>query len=309
MKSYTQENREFFIWTEVFNCSEIGIKAIETFFKYHKDLKLHVYGFMEDLNKIPNLKNLVKVNFDKEASIFSKKLSEKKLKKGFSKGHLGTALLWREIILNTQHNHLIHFDSDIIFQGNIIEDLITYSEKYDLVGPTRPYKYNQNNYSTSLKLPDICQTCCFYFNKSKISKRKRRSFLKMVLGSYNPYGFQVIDFFDPVMFDIYFNGGKIFNLSFDIVGGVNSLASRDNKYKEINNFDTDFKIDYGEKMIHFSAVGSGLNFFKNINKINVPKSYVDYAIDRYALYSKVYLNKDIGIDLTKYDRLIKMLSN
>ena len=296
-----------YIWTEVFNCAEIGKLAISTFFKYHKTLKLNVYGFESDLEKIDDYPNLNKVFLPKKTSLFSKILSENKLKKYFKKGHLGTAHLWNHIINNQNEDILLHFDSDVIFRGELINSMLKYSDQYQIIGPARPYKKNANNLNINSDLPDVCQTCCFLFNKKFISNYNNNKLRRMIQGSYNPLGFSVIDFFDPIMFDIIFNGGKTFFLDFDTVGGVNNSGSRKNKFKEINDYETDFKIDFGEKLIHFSAVGSGLNFFHNTYSSKIPKSYVDYAIDRYALYSKIYLNKDIGINLDKYSRLINFL--
>ena len=117
-------------------------------------------------------------------------------------------------------------------------------------------------------------------------------------------GHPVLDFFDPVSFNILKNGGKIFNLDFNEVGGCNKEGSRDNDYPDLNNMDTQYKIEFGSKMSHFSAVGSGMNFFNNPQTTNsVPRSYRDYAIDRYAVFCRIFYNEDIGIDISKYNQL------
>jgi hypothetical protein len=130
----------------------------------------------------------------------------------------------------------------------------------------------------------------------------------MVQGVYNPLGHMVIDFFDPVSFLILQNGGKVGLLPHDEVGGENGLGSRQNSYALINDFPTPNKLDFGSKLIHFSAVGSGMHFFHDTAHTNVPDSYKQYAIDRYALYCKAVLGEDIGVPLDSYALLIKELS-
>lgn len=105
------------------------------------------------------------------------------------------------------------------------------------------------------------------------------------------------------MFTILENKGKRFFLDHDDVGGCDYYGKRDNKFKDINNYETPFKLDYGNKLSHFSAVGSGMNIYNN-RKVNIDPFYTEYALDRYALFCQIFYNESLENDLTKYDSLI-----
>lgn len=300
----------YFIWTEVYNCGKIGNIALKYFNKYHPNLKVHVYGTkkdFEDIEKYSNVESIVlEDSFVKDIldKVGVPNLTTKRVQNGFKKGHLGTARLWAYLIKTRKEKFMIHFDSDVIFRSNLLDEIIEKTKICDIVGPYRLYKNNPNNREDMRKFADVSQTSCFAFNREKISNHFYSLFIKMCQGAYNPLGHPVIDFFDPVMFDILKNGGIICHLDFDDVGAWDKNGSRDNKYKEINNYDTPFKLDFGNKMIHFSAVGSGMNIFNN-NKVNMPESYRQYALDRFALFCKIFYDEDIGIDLSTYNNLIE----
>ena len=161
--------------------------------------------------------------------------------------------------------------------------------------------------------PDAIATSIFGIKKEKISKYffsnnpfaiLRRFFCfrttskitfmtRCILGNYSPCFNKVIDFFDTVTFNVIKNKGKVFILDFNLVGGADSNLSRKNKFAQFNDMKSKFKIDYGSKFVHFSSVGSGINFIKNKNKLSksVPKTYINYAIDRYYLYNYLLNNK------------------
>lgn len=151
---------------------------------------------------------------------------------------------------------------------------------------------------------DVVSTNCFAFNKEKITKYDFETITRMTQGTYNPLNHNVLDFFDPVSFDILKNGGKISNLDFNDVGGCNKEGSRDNCFKEYNNDSTPFKIEFGEKLVHFSGVGSGMNFYHNKVNSKGIESYKEYCIDRYALFCKIFYDEDLGIDLSQYKKLL-----
>ena len=130
----------------------------------------------------------------------------------------------------------------------------------------------------------------------------------MILGTYNPTGLKTLDFFDPVSQEILGVTGKPHYLDFDLVGGLNQLGSRQNAHAALNDFPTLRKIDVGESFIHFSAVGSGINVFKN-PKNNVPHEYAEYALDRYALYSQIFFKNNLGRDISQYQELISGVEN
>lgn len=299
----------YFIWTEIYNCGKIGNIALRFFNKFHPHLKVHVYGRKKDFEEIEKFDNVEFIilpdGFIHECLDFVgiPDMTTNKLLNGFKKGHLGTARLWAFLIKTRPEQFMIHFDSDVIFRDNLLDDILEKTKDFDIVGPYRLYKNNPNNRNDIRQYPDLSQTSCFAFNKDKVSNFFYPMLVKMCQGVYNPLKHPVIDFFDPVMFNILNNGGRICHLNHDEVGAWNQNGSRDNKFKEINNFDTPFKIDFGSKMIHFSAVGSGMNIY-NDQKVTMPENYRQYALDRYALFCKIFYDEDIGIDLTQYNDLI-----
>lgn len=307
-----------FVWTEVFNCGEIGRIALLSYLAHHRDVPVHVYGFAEDLVEIPDhplarkcimpsggiaqLRHLVWRYLGVGAPILPKEA----LQKGFLRGHLGTAMLWAYLIQARTETHMVHFDSDVIFLGPAVHDVLDRLQGASLVGQVRCYRNNPNKRDDVRHLPDLTQTCCFGFERAKISRHRYWELVRMCQGNYNPKGHPVLDFFDPVMFEILGNGGKIGFLPHDEAGGCNLEGSRRNAFAEVNDFDTPFKIDFGSKLIHFSAVGSGMNIHRN-KAVRMPDSYRHYALDRYALFAKVFLHRDIGVDLSAYDRLMGVL--
>jgi len=325
-----------YIFTEIVNCGKIGRIALDSFHKYH-NYKVHIFGTKADFEWIiPNANN-----------VFAEVDDE--IVRGFQKGHVGTALIWERVIRNCEPHFVIHFDSDVVFRGNIIDFMIERSREYDIVGPIRNYHHNPNQRDDVRFLADLCQTCCILFNKRRISSRyiesnkrnpvpsreilfslsihkivqlcrmiiKERLFLRksqlsilarMIHGTYNPFNFGVIDFFDPIMFHMIMNGARIFHLDPDEVGGFDKYGRRDNKYKEINDFPSPYKIDFGSKIAHFSCVGSGMNFYahRDISKI-VGDHYFQSAVDRYCLFSKIFYDEEMpDFDVGKYSSIVEV---
>lgn len=315
------ENLDCFIWTEIFNCGKIGKISINSFLKHHDDLHLHVFGFEDDFKWIEDNDRVIKHTFTSNSLLMNfiyKKLNKIKgfkgrtdlnsLIDGFQNGHLGTARLWAYLIQNRSEIRLLHFDSDTIFLDNVLSEIIEKGKVYDVVAPPRCYKFNPMNDEYFKQFDDVAATNCFLFNKSKIDNVSYHELVLMCQGHLNPLGHKVIDFFDPISFNIKKNKGSFFFLDFDDVGATNQYGSRNNTFKEINNYNTAFKIDFGKKLIHFSAVGSGMNIFEN-KIVNTAESYKKYAIDRYALFCKIFYKEDIGVDLTSYNDLIDFFNN
>ncbi len=319
-----------YIFTEIVHCGKIGKIAIASFHKHHNH-KIHIWGTKDDFELLEPHENSVYIEVDQ--SIID----------GYKKGHLGTALLWEYVIKKSDSEYIIHFDSDTIFRQNIIDEMISLTPRYDLIGPIRNYHHNPQNINQIRHLTDICQTNCILFKKSNISpkylKNKKNlpslrdsitlppiqilrnikwyivsifknthisQFAKMIHGTYNPFSFPTIDFFDPIMFDMVKNGARIYHLDFNAVGGCNYYGERNNTHKELNNFPTPYKIDFGSKLVHFSCVGSGMNFYNNKEKIRgVGKEYVTCALDRYALFCKIFYNENIpDNNLEKYKDIL-----
>ncbi len=324
----------FYIFTEIVNCGKIGTIAIDSFHKHHNHA-VHIYGTKTDFKLLKPHKNNILIEVGED------------IVRGYEKGHIGTALLWEQVIKECPSAYMIHFDSDVIFRNNVIDGMIEKSKEYDLIGPIRNYHHNPHGIVSKKYPTDVCQTNCTLFNRELISHRylkKNRgitfpslktlcsisffealrritwavkntillreyhlsTFAQMIHGTYNPFIFPTIDFFDPVMFDMFNNGAKILHLDFDDVGGCNEYGSRDNRFKEINNFPTPYKIDFGRKLVHFSCVGSGMNFYSHPETTRgIGKHYVECALDRYALFCKIFYNEALPeISLEKYRKIL-----
>jgi hypothetical protein len=307
----------YFIWTEIYNCGKIGRISLQSFVKHHPGLKVHVFGFRKDFEVIEKSNFVIPVIINEsdwldrltfflpqkyQNFFFENRISFRSIINGFEEGHLGTARLWAYIIKSRKENHLIHFDSDTIFLGNIVDEMIELGQHYDLVGPIRNYKNNPSGVEFFEQFENLSSTYCFLFNRKKIGYFSYKKLVDMCVGRYIKH--PVLDFFDPIMFTILENKGKIFFLDQNDVGGCDFFGKRDNKFCEINNYFTPFKLDFGNKLTHFSAVGSGMNIYFN-RKVNIPSSYSEYALDRYALFCFIFYEEDLGFDLSKYDFLIK----
>ncbi len=307
--------RSIYIWTEVFNCAKIGNPALRSYLKYH-NYPVNVYGYEDDLEEIIDHPNIIKIKIP-QRSIFTKLkyypiqmksiISENELRDAYKEGHRGTSLLWTHIIMTSSSEVLIHFDSDVLFLGEIISEIINAMNDADIVGPIRNYKNNPNKRDDVRAYNDVVQTVLFGFKPKLISKFPFKKLMNMVRGTWNPLNHPVIDFFDPVSFNMIKNGARVKFLSCDDVGGTSIYGDRNNCHAEINNYHTNNKLDFGNKLIHFSSAGSGMYYYNNVNNINVANSYVKYAIDRYALYCKVIYNEDLGVDLSMYDGLVREL--
>lgn len=271
-----------FVFTEIIRCGLIGKIALKTYHMHH-DRPVHVFGRKEDFAYLDPHPNTIVHELDESHSIT----------RAFDDGHLGTAMLWATVIRSVPDDTIVHFDSDVIFRGDMVNDVIAKLEEgYDLVGGSRNYKHNPHGPSQDhvRHLPDTVATACFGFRKSKIGWQQYDydTLRKMCQGAHNPLGHSFLDFFDPVSFVIQHNGGKVWYIDHDIIGACNPLGSRVNKYGEINTF-----IDLGDKFCHFSSVGSGLNFVAMQRKglpISVPESYVSYAIKKFDLYLRLFYN-------------------
>lgn len=267
-----------FLFTEIIRCGLIGKIALRTYHLHHSH-PVHVFGRKEDLAHIESHPN----------NVFHELEEDNPITKAFDNGHLGTAMLWAKVIRSVPDDEIVHFDSDVIFRGDMVNDVLAkLAEGYDLVGGSRNYKHNPHGPSQDhvRHLPDTVATACFGFRKSKIGSYDYDTLRKMCQGAYNPLGHAFMDFFDPVSFVIMRNGGRVFYIDHDIIGACDPLGNRLNKYGEINTL-----IDLGDKFCHFASVGSGLNFvtMKRKGIVNsVPSTYVSFAVKKFDLYLRVF---------------------
>ena len=131
-----------YVWTKIFNCAKIGRKAIETYCKHHA-IPVHVYGYEEDLSQIADHPLVRKERLPKRHALsylkyhfrFAEKaLSETELREAFVDGHLGTATLWSFIFKRFPYLELVHFDSDVLFFGEIVETIAFIAKRTILLG-------------------------------------------------------------------------------------------------------------------------------------------------------------------------------
>ena len=271
------------IFTEVIRCGKIAIQAIESFHRHHPGLKLNIYVGEDDVDAIPQHENNILHVIEKDSELYQ----------AFDDGHKGTSLLWATLILELPAavKKVVHFDSDVIFFGDAVQDIVRGLEIHDLVGPIRNYVHNPNGRDDVRHLKDVVQTYCFGFSREKITMKDIGTLHNWVRGYPVNFPHKVIDFFDPVSFHILYNGGTIGYVGEDEFGGTNFYGKRTNAYAELNAV-----FDVGAKIIHFASVGSGLNFsamMKERKPISVPMSYVKFAIKRYDIYSQLFFGEKI----------------
>ena len=275
-------DKDVFVWTEAFNCGEILNPMLDSYLK-HNFYPINVFGTSDDMNGISIKSEMIVLHNLNKKKIF--KSMEDKILSGYKKGHKGTAILWDHVISSRPERILIHLDSDTIFLDEVISDLVKAirEEGFAIAGSRRAYKNrgyrNKGLDGLFLNLrPDVVNTDCFAFTTKFISRRPRFWVRRKILGrriSFKP----VVDFFDPISFEIVRNGGK-----------VKYMDSPQNGQSSMINYKSKFM----ESRISFAAVGSGVNFFKNGHK-GVPTGYSGYALASYSLFAKEFLDKDIGI--------------
>ena len=278
-------NPEPFIFTEMIRCGEIGTHAIKSFHKHHPDLVVNIFLGPDDIQFIPEHPNNRYHLIRKDTPIYD----------AFNVGHLGTSMLQEKIFSAHRGEKLIHFDADVYFTGDIINDIIKGLEDHDLVGSFRPYRLNPNKRDDVRGYPDAMQTYCFGINTSKITVTDPETLHRYIYG--HGWKHPTIDYFDPVTLHVRENGGKVLYLPVEVIGGVDQEGNRKNGYPINEEF------DYGDKIIHFAGVGSGRNFYTmltNNNRPNVPEFYVRFGIERYDMYLRIFTGKGI-LESTKYD--------
>lgn len=291
------ENKPY-IFTEGYDCGLILKKCLDSFFEYHPDLIVHVFGTANDFKELGKFKNVEYIELSED----------QELRECFKHGHMGTAHIGARVIkeFSKGHDYIIHFDSDVVFRKESISLLIDkIKEGYDLIGPRRCYKNNMNGRNDLSALSDVSQTYFYAFNKNKISDYDFPTLRQMVVGYHNPLGHPILDYFDPVSFDILKNGGKIFLLNPDEVGGLTEEGNRKNKFIELNS-----DMDFGDNLMHFAGIGSGMKFY-NKGAGNAAWSYVDWSVKRFGVYYKLFYGKDlqnIKINEQAYELLNKELN-
>jgi hypothetical protein len=283
-----------FVFTEVVNCGLIGRIAFRTFHQFH-NRKLHIYGRTEDFLQVEYHPNNVYHSLDGNEEILQ----------AFQAGHKGTSKVWTKAILDAKEKYLVHIDSDVIFRGDAVEEVVQKLGEFDLVGSMRNYPNNPHKHRNDVRhLPDVTATYCFGFNKELIPIREPHLLERLVENSldnqvigelrsrYSWYKYEpTLDYFDPVAFIMIQHGAKVCILDKDVMGGFDNEGGKQNKYGALNK-----DCDFGDKIVHFASVGSGLNFLSKIQKkepIQVPSWYVEYALGKLDLYLRLFYNSKI----------------
>lgn len=279
---------KIFLFTECYSCGPIAKKCLESFIKYHPDTIVNLFGTLEDFKEVGEFENIHYITVPEDVKHY------------YKQGHLGTAFLWAKIIQEyaADYNYVVHIDSDVIFRKEALSLIYNRIEQgYDLVGPVRCYRNNLNGSDNLRSYPDITQTYFFGFNRHKISSFDFETLVKMIQGHYNPLGHPVLDFFDPVSFNILHNEGSIFILNEDLVGGISNERGRVNKYEYLNQ-----DMDFGEHLFHFAGIGTGMRVFRR-GVEDTPTRYAQWALARFALYYKLFYDIEVPGAVIDEDKL------
>ena len=274
---------EVYIWTEAFNCGEILNPMLSSYLKHH-NYPIHVFGSKSDFREVQIQSDMIFLE-SLSSKIRPFLISENKVLNGYKSGHKGTAILWEYIIRSRKENILIHLDADTIFLNDVVTDLIQAikGEGNSIAGSRRAYKnrgYRKNGIVGKQlnSRPDCVNTDCFAFTTEHISKWPRFWLRRKISGrrvSFKP----VVDFFDPVTFEIIKKSKKIKYMD-SPQDGYQSTLNKKSKFME--------------SRISFAAVGSGCNFYKNGHE-GIPQGYSGYALASYSLFAKELLGKNIDI--------------
>lgn len=283
-----------YIWTEALGCAEILRPMLLSFTKHH-DEKIYVYIYENELDKLPAHENILPILIKSDSN---EKYSKDYFIDGYKKGHLGTARLWAHIIKSINAKYLIHLDSDCIFLGNVLKDLSIIQTGYGVVGSRRPYRhFKTKSFSKRLLyffMPDAVNTHCFAF-QNDLQIFSREELIKIILGqersALQKILFPNIDFFDQLTFKIRKTAGIYY---------LDSVKqNKSGRYSRYGVFE--------KKMISFSGVGSGYAFYHGLAQ-STSKSYEEFAISSYSLYSKYLLAREIDVDPLESKYLIDLLA-
>jgi len=133
--------RDLFIWTECFNCPELIRPVSSSMMKHHPDLELNVFCFDDESGRVRGSENTVVRKLGKNRRLAIYRRDEKGIRSGYrKKSHLGTARAWANIFYYYPAKFYIHLDSDQIFLGDLLNEIIEKLKSgFDIVGTRRPY--------------------------------------------------------------------------------------------------------------------------------------------------------------------------
>lgn len=266
------------IFTEIFNCGEVGKISLESFFRFH-DRKVYVFGAKEDFEVCLKHENIIPIVYDD-------------LQDKFQKGHLGTAFIFATAYTRWKGQNVIRFDSDVIFKQQAISFMEeAFEEGFDIIGSRRCYKNNPVNIPIPDNIPDTLSTYFLGINTKRIPTYDFDTFCKMWQGAYHPWNWPILDFGDAVIHSIMNNGGKINYMNPNLIGGQDEDGK---KFNAFSCYRSNLHLDMGTLLAHFGGVGSGCAVYNG--KFSPEKSYADWALLRYALWSKLFSHVEIIAD-------------
>lgn len=274
------------IFTIMAGCAPVGIKMLESYFKFHSD-KINIYCFIEDIKELGDIQSSV---IGCEPNFVIHILPES-LKESFKNGHEGTAKVWARVIEANKDRYLIHIDSDIIFKNESLS-LIEKAGYPDIYGSRRCYQNNPGKSWVPEGCEDAISTYFIGFNPDFIIKPSSNDSItpvgknleRMIQGAFNPLGFAVLDFFDPVFFWMRYKGAIVYFENPEIIGGQDFNGLKDNGYK------SNLHLDMGSHLAHFGGVGSGYYIFHNKLGKQELSDYEKWAAYRWDLFEEL-MNK------------------
>jgi len=265
-------------------------------FTAHHSFPIHVYTTDSEAAKLKQTQGVRCLRAPSSPISALYKNSYKRVLEGYKRGHLGTARLWSNVIQSRNEDILIHVDADTVFLADCITPLLEeLSRGAEMVGTRRPYllrTYRKEGRDGRMldKHPDALNTDLIAFRRKAIPKRFGPFLTRKIQGK-RPVLYPVIDFFDPVVFDMIRKGR---NLRY--------VDSPESGSQSTPNFESPLF----QNRISFAAVGSGCNFYKN-PQVSTSPGYRDYALASFALFSKHLLGVDIGIKPLNNPDLINKL--
>lgn len=280
--------KKTFIFTEAYDCGKIANVAINSFLELHPGVEVNVFGKNEDFEEIDRSESINFIPLDNDQT----------LKQLYEHGHAGTSYIFASVISKKfgDYDRIIHFDSDVLFRGECLSDIISgFDDGYHLVGQRRNYEKNRPGLSeiggrSLVGIPDTIGTCFFGLDLEKVTVTDFELLRKLCVGGASLTGEPILDFFDPVSFHVIRNGGRVKYLSSVDFGAGDENGNWDNGFYELN-----MLCDFGAKFVHFAGIGSGLKFLRK-GQGSVPASYAEWAKKRYNIYAALFLGDSIQED-------------
>lgn len=288
-KAIKKEPEPLFVFTEIIGCGEVGRIALESFHKHHNH-KVHIFSTEEDYKALGPIA-------DHENNVFINAIPE--LVELYMSGHAGTAHIFAQVFSNSVPgvdvcNNVVHFDSDVYFKCESLAFMSTLfaNDNFDIIGSRRCYFNNPANIPVELGTPDTVSTYFFGMKRSFVPSFISgfvpvtfKMLSEMFIGHNHGLDHEVFDFADCVVFNALKNGAKIAYINPEIFGGQDEFGKKNTTIR------ANLHIDAGGSLIHFGGAGSGCACFHQ--PVGKNESYGKWAVMRYSLFCKIFLDKDI----------------